>query len=858
MRYYQALLLLYPASFRAEYGAEMRALFARRQRDVALPGKACLWIAAFFETLWNAVAVHWDILRQDLRYTARTLGRSPGFALTAILVIALGVGANTAAFSVTDFVLIRPLPFPQPDRLVMLWENVPRYPTMELSPPNYRDWKRLTQSFESMGFFSPQSVSLIGQGEPERIDGAEVSADLLPTLGVQPLIGRLFTAAEDQPGASGTAILSYRMWQSEFGGDPGIVGRQLNLNGSPFAVIGVMPRQFSYPDSDTRLWFPARSDALDQDRNNNFLDVVGRLKPGVSLEQAMSELNLIAGQLERQYPKENLHTAATVTRLRDELSQKSRTLLWALSGAAFCVLLIACTNLANLLLARGLARQRELAVRTAIGAGRERLVRQMFTESLLLAFAGGGLGVLVAMAALPLMARLVPAALPMSGAPTIDLRVLLFAALVTLIAGVAFGVGPAWRMGRGADFSGLREGSRAGSGRKERLRSALVIAEIMASVVLLVSAGMLIGALWRVQATDPGFRADGVLTMRTALSPKYSALTTRDRFYSTVLGDVRRLPGVKSAAYISFLPMTMGGGIWPVSIGGQNLQRAGADVASLRFITSGYFQTLRIALLQGRELAEQDTDSTPYVAVVSQSFVRKYWPDGDALGRHFQFGFHDRAIVGVVADVRVRGLERESEPQVYLPYRQVSGLNFLFYVPKDLAIRTAGTPEALAPAVQRIIRAADAEQPISNVRTMAQIVEDQTASRTVQARLLVGFAALAFLLAAVGIHGLLSFAVSQRSREIGVRVALGAMPRDILRMVLRQAVLVAAAGVIPGALLAYQAGLAMQSRLVGVKPDDPTTFLTAAALCVAMTIFGSLLPAWRALRVDPITALRAE
>jgi predicted permease len=569
-------------------------------------------------------------------------------------------------------------------------------------------------------------------------------------------------------------------------------------------------------------------------------------------------MNLIAGQLERQFPKENLHTAATVARLRDELSQKSRALLWALSGAAICVLLIACTNLANLLLARGLARQRELAVRTAIGAGRERLVRQMFTESLLLAFAGGGLGVLVAMAALPLMAHLVPADLPMSGAPAIDLRVLLFAGLVTLIAGIAFGVGPAWRMGRGADLSGLREGSRAVSGRKEGFRSALVIAEIMASVVLLVSAGMLIRALWRVQATDPGFRADGVLTMRTALSPKYATLAARDRFYTSVLGDVRRLPGVTSATYISFLPMTMGGGIWPVSIGGQNLQRAGADVASLRFITSGYFRTLRIALLQGRELAEQDTASTPYVAVVSQSFVRKYWPDGDALGRHFQFGFHDRAIVGVVADVRVRGLERESEPQVYLPYRQVSGLDFPFYVPKDLAIRTTGTPAALAPAVQRIIRAADAEEPISNVRTMTQIVEDQTASRTVQARLLGGFAALAFLLAAVGIHGLLSFAVSQREREIGVRVALGAMPRDILRMVLRQAVLVAAVGVIPGAVLAYQAGLAMQSLLAGVKPNDPATFLTAAALCVAMTIFGSLLPAWRAVRVDPITALRAE
>ena len=858
--YYQSLLLLYPASFRAEYGEEMRAVFARRQRNASgLPGVAWLWFAALFETLWNAAAVHWDILRQDLRYTARTLGRTPGFTLTAILVIALGVGANTAAFSVTDFVLIRPLAFPRPDRLVKLWENVPSYSRMELSPANYRDWKRMSKSFESMGAFTTQPVNLVGQGEPERIDAAAVTAGLLPTLGVQPLMGRLFTAAEDQPGAAGTVILSYRMWQSEFGADAGIVGRRLNLDGVPSTVIGVMPREFSFPVSDTRLWIPAAlPEVLYQDRNNNFIEGVGRLKPGISLQQARAEMNVIAGQLERQYPKENFRTSATINRMRDELSQKSRGLLWALSGAAICVLLIACTNLANLLLARGIARQKELAVRTAIGAGRERLVRQMITESLLLAFAGGGLGVLVAMAALPLMARLVPNTLPMAGMPAIDARVLLFAGLLTLVTGIAFGVGPAWRMGRGADLSGLREGSRAGGGRKERLRSALVMAEIMASVVLLVSAGMLMRALWRVQATAPGFRADGVLTMRTALpTPKYAADAARERFYASVLSEVRRLPGVESAAYTSFLPMTMGGGIWPVSIKGENLERAGGDVASMRFTTPGFFKTLRIPLLQGREPADSDTSSTPLVAVVSQSFVRKYWPDGNAIGRHFLFAFSDRVVVGVAADIRVRGLEQDSEPQVYLPYKQQGG-NFSFYVPKDLAILTTGTPEALAPAVQRIIRAADPEQPVSNVRTMAKIVEEQTASRTVQARLLGGFAALAFLLAAVGIHGLLSFAVSQRSREIGVRVALGAKPRDILGMVLRQAAFVAVAGVVPGAILAYQAGLAMQALLAGVKPNDPPTFLAAAALCVAMTLFGSLLPAWRAVRVDPITALRAE
>jgi predicted permease len=860
MPYYQALLYLYPASFRAEYGGEMRALFARRQRDAGLPGIAWLWIAVLFETVWNAAAVHWDILRQDLRYTARTLGRSPGFTATAILVIALGVGANTAAFSVTDFVLIRPLAFPDPDRLVNLWENVPRYSRMELSPANYRDWKRMSNSFESMGTLVQQPVNLIGQGEPQRLDAASVTADFFPTMQSKPLLGRIFTPAEDEPGAAGTVIVSYRLWQAEFGGEPDAIGSRLNLDGAPYTVIGVMPREFGFPQSDTALWIPARLDeGMFQDRNDNFLDVVARLKRGVSPEQARAEMTVVTGQLERQYPKENVKTGATVNRLRDELSGRSRALLWALSGAAICVLLIACTNLANLLLARGLARQKELAVRTAIGAGRERLVRQMITESLILAFAGGGLGVLVAMAALPLMARLVPSTLPIAGMPSIDARVLFFAGLLTVATGIAFGVGPAWRMGRGADLSGLREDSRAGGGRKERLRSALVMAEVMASVVLLVSAGLLMRALWRVQSTDPGFRTDGVMTLRTALpSPRYDALTVRDRFYTPVLADVRRLPGVASAAYISFLPMTMGGGIQPVSIGGITLDRAGNHTASQRFVTPGYFAALRIPLQQGRDVAESDTSSTPYVAVVSQSFVRRYFPEGNAIGRHFQFAFHDRAIAGVVGDVRVRGLERDSEPQVYLPYKQAIDGQFSFYWPRDLAVRSTMAPETLVPALRRIIRAADPEIPISSVRSMAQIVDDETASRSVQARLLGGFAGLAFLLAAVGIHGLLSFAVSQRSREIGVRVALGAMPRDILRMVLRQAVLVAVVGVIPGAVLAYQAGLAMQSLLAGVKPNDPATFLTAAGLCVATTIFGSLLPAWRALRVDPITALRAE
>ena len=865
MRFYDLLLRLYPASFRAEYSDDMRAIWKRRRRDAAgPPAVAALWIATLFEVLFNAAAVHWDILRQDLRYTARTLARSPGFALTAMLVLALGVGANTAAFSVTDFVLIRPLPFSAPDRLVKLWEKVPGYSEMELSPANYVDWKKMSKSFDGMGAYFGASVNLVGQGDPERLEGAAITADLFPLLGVQPAMGRLFTAAEDHEGAPGTLLLSYQLWQAVFGGDAGVIGRRVNLDNEPYEVIGVMPRDFHFPSRNAELWMPTRfqehSDDF-RDRNNNYLNVVARLKPGVSLDQARAEMAVVTAQLERQFPKENHQTAASVNLLRDEVSQQSRLLLLALSGAAICVLLIACANLANLLLARGLARQRELAVRAAMGAGRERLVRQLVTESLVLALAGGALGVLVAAAALPLLARLVPATLPIAQSPSIDLRVLIFAGVITGLTGLGFGVFPAARACRQSGFRALRDGARAGGGRKERLRSVLVIAEVTASVVLLVSAGLLVRALWRIEATDPGFRTDGVLTLRTALPwPKYDQTARRAGFYTQVLSAVRALPGVSSAAYISFLPMVMRGGIWPVIPNGNtvDLQRSGAHTASLRFVTPGFFATLGIPFHRGRDVAEADSMDAPFVAVVSESFVRRYWPDQDPLGRHFTMAFHDRMVVGVVGDIRVRGLERNSEPQVYLPYRQVPDGWLIYYPPKDLVIRSAAAAGTLLPAVRRIIRRADPEQPVSDVRTMADIVEEQTASRSAQVRVLGAFAAIAFLLAGVGIHGLLSFAVSRRTQEIGVRIALGARPGGIVRMIVRQGALLAGAGVALGIALAYAAGRAMEGLLAGVRPGDAVTFASAIGLCLLMTVLGSLLPALRAVRIDAIAAIRAE
>ena len=860
MRLYRLLLHLYPVSFRNEYAGEMCAVFARRRRDTSAWGLTALWIGVVLDTLGNAAAVHADVLRQDLRYTARALRRSPGFAATAVLVVALGIGANTAAFSLADQVLLRPLPFPHSERLVKLWQTVPGYSRMELSPANYADWKNMSHSFAALGAYTDFAVNLVGQGDPARLDIAMVDSDVLPMLGVQPALGRVFSPAESRDGAAGTLLLSYGLWQRRFGGDPEILGRQVLLNDERYTVIGVMPRTFYFPSRDTQLWTPLRLKAESYvDRNDNYLEAVGRLRPSTTLAQASSEMAVVTAQLERQYPKENERSGAIVYLLRDDVSKQSRLLLLALVGAAVCVLLIACTNLANLLLVRALVREKELAVRTAIGAGRERLVRQLVTESLVLALAGGALGVVAAGLTVPLLARLIPYTLPVEQASAFDWRVLLFAGLLTALTGIVFGVAPAWRVCRKADLTALREGARAGSGKKERLRSALVMAEVTASLVLLVSTGLLLRALWKLQGVDPGFRTEGVLTLRTALPmPKYNSTALRASFYNRVLSEVRQLPGVTDAAYISFLPMVMGGGIWPVEVGEHVVGRTAAHTASMRFVTPGFFAAMRIPLRTGRDVEDGDTLARPYAAVVSESFAERYWPNQNPLGHHFKMAFYDRTVAGVVGDIRVRGMETTSEPQVYFPYRQQEEGSFQWYAPQNLVIRAGGNAAGLLPQIHRIVRTADAEQPISNVRTLADIVEANTASRAIEVRVLGAFAAIAFLLAAVGIHGVLAFAVSNRAREIGVRMALGAQRGDIVRMVVLRGAVLAAAGVVPGLALAWYAGQMLEALLAGVKPYDTATFLAATGLCLAMTILGCLLPAWRAARVDPMTAMRLE
>jgi putative ABC transport system permease protein len=859
MRFYRALLFLYPLSFRAEYGSELRAAFERQHPSNGVLATLAMMIAAIADIAPNALAVHWDILRQDLRYVLRAIHQSPGFAVTAVLVVALGVGANTAAFSVADFVLIRPLPFQRPDRLMKLWEKTPGYREMELSPGNYRDWKVSTKSFASMAAYTDMEVNLTGSGEPQRLNRALVTSDLFSVLGVRPLIGRAFNAADTVTWQS--VILSYELWQTQFGADPRILGARIDLDGMPHTIIGVMPSSFHFPTRDIALWTIMAFDAeAFTDRANNYIDVVGRLRDGATLESARGEADVIFARLRREFPKDNESTGANIRPMANDLSARSRLLLLALCGAALCILLLACANLANLLLARAASREREIAVRAALGAGRERLVRQLVTESVVLAIMGGAVGLLVAVVAVPGLARLIPDNLPIGQTPSLNVRVLLFAAATIALTGFGFGIVPALRAGGARGLAALRDGTRAGGGRRQRVRGVLVAIEVMASVVLLVSAGLLMRAMWRLQSVPTGFTTSNVLTLRTALPmPRYADPLRRQPFFARVLTNIRALPGVTGAAYVTGLPMVMKGGIWAITVNGHESIRADAtNNSSLRFVTPQFFSTLRIPIKKGRDVAETDRADHPFVAVVSESFAKRYWPAENPIGKHFQVAMHDREVVGIVGDIRVRGLEQQSEPQLYLPYEQVDSGSLVFYTPKDLVVRSSAPTTALLPEIRRIVHAADPSQPISDVRTMEAIVANQTASRLGQLRVLGMLAVIALLLAAVGIHGLLSFTVSRRTQEIGVRVALGAESHQIMNMVMREGLLLSLAGVIPGLAIAYAAGRGMEALLAGVRPTDPLALTVAIGATCLTALLGCARPALRASRVDPTEALRAE
>jgi predicted permease len=871
MLIYRALLHFYPRSFRAEYGDEMLKDFAREWNGAHGAGRAGLLLATIVDLIFNASKVHVDILLQDLGYAFRSLRRTPGFSITAILVAAIGIGATTATFSLADHVLIRALPFPEPDEIVKIWEEqtAKGYPRMEPSPPNFQDWRRQQRVFEYLEAYFQSGASMTGRGEARRVPGAMVTPGLLPMLGRQAALGRIFTEADAAAGDQRPIVISDRLWRSVFGASPDVLRQTITLDDGTFVVVGVMPPDFFFPTRATDMWRILEFGPNNgwDDRGNHMLEVLARLKDGVSLDLAQSEMKSIAADLARAYPKFLEDTSITMAPFRDQVAWQSRLLLLGLVSASICVLLIACTNLANLLMSRALARRPEFAIRAAVGASVDRLVRQMLTDSLLLAACGGLLGILLGVAVLPLLVRLVPTTLPIAELPALDLRMLAGTLFVTTVTGLAFGLLPALRVCRKADGSSLKDGARGGTSREtERVRSALVVAEIVASVVLIVGVGLMTQALVAVQNVDPGFAKENVLTLRTDLPPeKYGPLETRLAFYSRVLDAVHALPGVQSASYISFLPMTMRGGIWEVLSTTPDNNSPGGFVpldpkqsysASIRYVTPRFFETMGTPILKGRDVSLADTLDTPFAAVVSESFVRRHYGDQDPLGRSFAIGQDVRTIVGVVGDIKVRGLERQSEPQVYMPVTQMRRL--YFYSPKDLVIRASVPVATLIPSVRAIIASADPEMPIMALQTLEQVVAAETAPRVIQVRVLGGFAAIAFLLAAIGIHGLLSFTVSARAREIGVRIALGASAGDIMRMVMGRSAALCAAGVLIGAIVAYGAGRWMQALLFGINPADVSTFAAAIGLTALMTLAGTILPALRAIRVDPMTATRTD
>ena len=800
-----------------------------------------------------------ETLIQDLRYALRTLRRRPGLGVTAMLVIALGTGATTAAFTLLDHVLLRPLPFPDAGRLVRLFETDfgNGYPRIETSPPNFLDWKARSTSFASMGAYMTFSINMSGHGEPQRLDGVTMDADLLPTLGISPMVGRGFTPDDLRTGAADVVLVSRGLAVSLFGDAARALGETLRLDDRPHVIVGVMPSGFAFPSSDESIWTPMRLPAvLMEMRRNPLLDVVARLRDDASMDSARADLDVVATQIGRAYPATNAGLGIAVLALRDVIPAQSRALVLAVFAASFCLLLIACTNLASLLLAQSLVRKQEMAVRVALGAGHRRILRQLLTESLVVALLGGALGSLLAVAAVPLLSRLVPSSLPIGSAPSVDLRIFTFTALLTLLTAIGFGVGPALRTSRIGDAHVLRVRTGAG-GRMNRMRSILVLAEVAGTVTLLVAAGLLVKALWRVQAVDPGFRTSGVLTLRTALPmPKYEDPVSQHDFYARVLAAARLLPGVTGAAYTTALPMVFGGGIAPITAPGLEDDPTTAPRASVRFITPGFFATLRIPLQEGQDVPERVDGTAAGVVVISESLAARLWPGQHPLGRTLHVFDADRTVIGVVGNVAVRGLERTSEPQVYLPAFAVGQASF--YAPQDLVVHTSGDLSGLVPALRRIVHDVDPAQPVTDPRPLEDIVRAQTASRRDQLTVLATFTGIALVLAVVGIHGLLAFTVSARTQEVGVRLALGASRHRILGMFLRQGLMLGAAGVLVAVPLAYLAARAMSALLFGVEPGDPAIYAGVVALAIVMTLGGSLRAACRAASVDPAVTIRMD
>jgi predicted permease len=803
-----------------------------------------------------------DEMLNDLRFALRQLRNQPGFTATALVIIALGIGASTAGFTVLNHVLLRPLPFAEPDRLVTFFQTRSgEAPIRVTSAPNFMDWRSRTRSFAAAGAYTMTPLNLVANEQPLHVDGASVDSGFFQTLGVTAAAGRTIAIADDPESAADVVVLSDGLATALYGSPSGAVQRSITLNDRPYTVVGVMPPDFRYPSRNVALWTNVHLQARNYaDRTNVMFSGIARLASNVTLRSAQADIEHVASQLMREYPAENARVGASVAALRDSIEPRSRIMVLGVFGASLCLVLIACTNLANLLLARGTVRQDEVALRLAVGARRGHIIRQLLVECLVVVAIGGAAGFVLAAFAMPWLATLVPASLPAGSIPSADWRVFAFASVLVVATVLGAGLGPAFRAF--ASATPLLSRTRGGMGRQTaRAHSALVMVQVAGTVVLLVGAVLLLKSMWRVEQIDPGFRTDGVLTLRTPLPmPTYAMARTRAQFYSRVLSQVRALPGVRSAAMTGYLPMVFGGGIFPASLPGTPQGSPDAIPTGIRYITPGYFDTLRIRFTAGRDITERDDFNAPFVVVISQSLGQRLWPGQDPLGRKLNVAFFDRTVVGVVHEILVRGLEQPSEPQVYMPSDQVPNRWLTFHMPKDLAIRAGSDAEALALAssVRRIVHEADPQMPVVDVQLLRDVVASQTAARRLQVTMLLVFAGAAFLLAAVGIHGLISFIASRRRHEVGVRVALGATRQAILGMFVRHGLTLGIGGVLVALPLAYASARAMQSLLFGVTVSDPVAYTAAVLLAIFMALAGSLLPAVRVASVNPNDALRAE
>lgn len=801
-------------------------------------------------------------LWQDLRYGARTLLKHPGFSIVAALTLALGIGANSAIFSVINGVLLKPLPFKDPENVVKLWESMANGFQGTVSVPNLKDWREQNTVFTNIAAYQFQNFGLQSKEAPERVRAATVSPEFFDVIGIQPQLGRAIAQGEDEEGKHRIALLSHQLWQDKFAGDPQITGKTILLGGENFTVIGVMPAGFRYPSRTTDLWVPlVIPEQSKTRRGSHWLFAVARLKPGVSQQQAQDQMKTIARRLEQQYPNNQAGRSVLLIQVQEEMVRGIRPALLVLLGAVGFVLLISCTNVANLLLARAATRRREIAIRLALGAGRLRLLRQLMTESTLLSVLGGALGSLLAYWGVQALVKLAAGILPRAADVNLDGRVMAFTIGLSLLTGLFFGLAPALQATKPDLQHDLKEGSAAaGNQHKGWLRSLLVVAEVAAALVLLIGASLLIKSFSRLQQIESGLSPDNVLTAGISLpDTKYSTAESITQFHQQLLDKVSSLPGVQSAGIISKLPLQDWGYNGEVQIEGQAPPPPGSreQYVEFRAVSPDYFRTLGIPLIVGRLLDDRDQPNSAPVVNVNQTFVRALMNNRtDAVGKTVTLGNLKFQIAGIVGDVRQSGLTQETRPEMYWSYPQSPDTGLTSDV--ALVVRAMANPAALTSAVRNAVLSVDPAQPIHNVKTMQEVITDSVSDRRLNTILLSLFAFIALTLALIGVYSVMSYLVAQNTREIGIRIALGAQVRDVLRLVVGQGMFLAAQGLGIGIALSFALTRLMTGLLFGVTASDPAVFVVAPVMLIIVALLACLIPAWRATKVDPILALRYE